>query len=177
MKLIVGLGNPGEKYMHTRHNAGFLAVTKYAADNNLGEWAMKDKFKSMIIESGEGDEKLILAMPQTFMNLSGEAVRAIKQFYKLDTADITIIHDDVDIPFGQFKLKDGGGTAGHNGLESILQYIDDGFKRIRIGVRTPLFDLVDTSDFVLANFSKEEYEKLPEIFDQALSHLKFDVSQ
>lgn len=163
MKLIVGLGNPGSKYEKTRHNVGFLVVEKYVSDNNLGDWLLKEKFKSLIIETGEGNSKLLLAKPQTFMNISGEAVQAVKSFYKLENKDITVIHDDVDIPFGEVREKVGGGTAGHNGLESIVEQIGDDFRRLRIGVKNPLLDLVDTSKFVLANFTPNEVKKLDEI--------------
>ena len=168
MKLIVGLGNPDKKYEKTRHNFGFMVLDKLAEDRGLDEWILKDKFKALITETGEGKDKIILAKPQTFMNLSGESVLALKQFYKLENADITVIHDDVDIPFGVVREKQGGGTAGHNGLESVVGYIGDDFRRIRVGVKNPLLELVDTSKFVLANFTPNEVEKLDEIIKAAI---------
>ena len=102
------------------------------------------------------------------MNNSGESVQALKQFYKIDNSDITVIHDDVDLRFGDVRDKDGGGTAGHNGLESIVSHIGVDFKRIRIGIRNPIADLADTSDFVLAQFSKVEQDNLPMIIKRAL---------
>ena len=168
MKLIVGLGNPDKKYEKTRHNVGFMVLNELASERSSEEWTLKDKFKAFLIEMGEGNDKTLLAKPQTYMNLSGEAVLALKQFYKLENADITVVHDDVDIPFGEVREKQGGGTAGHNGLESVVNHIGEDFRRIRVGIKNPLLELVDTSKFVLANFTPNEVEKLDDIIKAAI---------
>jgi len=164
MKLIVGLGNPGEKYANTRHNAGFIALDAYAQKHEMGEWKQKDKFKSEIIKTtDESGEKLVLAKPQTFMNLSWQAVQVLKAFYKLENDQITIVHDELDLPSGEIKLKTGGGSAGHNGIDSIISKIDDDFHRIRIGIRTKLADRADTVDFVLGKLTDKEIESIEQI--------------
>lgn len=160
MKLIVGLGNPGEKYAKTRHNAGFIALDAYAEKEKLGGWTMKDKFKSEIIEFSHRRKKVLLAKPQTYMNHSGRAVEALKNFYKLDNDDITVIHDELDLPFGEVKKNTGGGSAGNNGIGSIIDLIGDDFHRVRIGIRTNLADKKDSSDFVLSKLSDDEIQKI-----------------
>jgi len=166
MKLIIGLGNPGKKYQFTRHNAGFLAVEHYAIKKHLDKWSKRDKFKSLIIESGKAEDRVILAMPQTYMNRSGESVQSLKQFYKVANSQIIVVHDEVDIPFGEVRVKDGGGTAGHNGLESIVSHIGSDFKRLRIGTKNSLVETTDTRDFVLSNFSKTELSQLESILSE-----------
>ncbi len=157
MKLVVGLGNPGKQYAKTRHNAGFIALDSYVQENKLGKWKSKDKFKAEILETtDENGDKLILAKPQTFMNLSGRTVQALKVFYKLENDQITIVHDELDLPSGKVKRKTGGGSAGHNGIESVATYIGNNFHRVRIGIRTELADKADTTDFVLGRLGDDE---------------------
>lgn len=130
MYLIVGLGNPGERYEDTRHNLGFKVVDEYRRKKELGEWQLEKKFKAEIIKT----ESLILARPQTFMNLSGMAVSRIAEFYKIDTKDIVVVHDELDLPLGHMKIRLGGAAAGHHGVESIIKVIGDRFIRLRLGI-------------------------------------------
>jgi len=158
-KLIVGLGNPGDKYAHSRHNAGFIILQNLIK----GEWKEKKDWQSLVHEKVDGDQKTVFVLPQTFMNNSGQAVQAVKIFYKVENEDITVVHDELDLPFGEIRKKSGGGSAGHKGIESVAQYIGDDYYRIRIGIDNELAGLVEADRFVLSNFSKEEYEKLDEL--------------
>jgi len=155
-KIIVGLGNPGDKYLHSRHNAGFIVLHKIID----GEWKEKKDWQALVHEDNNAIGKVIYILPQTFMNLSGQTVQAVKQFYKIENKDITVIHDEVDLPFGEIRQKTGGGSAGHNGIESVTSYIGDDYNRIRIGIRNELSELVETDKFVLSNFSKDEFNSL-----------------
>lgn len=152
--LIVGLGNKGKKYEGTRHNIGFACVDAFAAAHEFPAWSEKKDLKSLITAETLGDTRVILAKPQTYMNLSGEAVRAVARFYKIHDNDIVIVHDELDIPFGQIRMRIGGSAAGHNGLKSVLQHIDEIFGRVRIGIQAKT--KMEPADFVLAKFSKEE---------------------
>lgn len=165
VKLIIGLGNPGKEYEKTRHNAGFIALDNYAKKNELGEWKLKDKFKALVIEStDENDNKLILAKPQTFMNLSGEAVQALKAFYKIENDNITIVHDELTMPFGEVQYKLGGSSAGNNGVGSIINHIGEDFHRVRIGIHTPkAYDVNNSSDYVLGKLSDDEIAQIQSI--------------
>lgn len=152
--LIVGLGNKGKKYDGTRHNIGFACVEAFALAHEFPIWQNKKDLKSQITSKTLGGTRVMLAKPQTFMNLSGEAVRAVARFYKIHDNDIVVVHDELDIPFGQIRMRIGGSAAGHNGLKSLLQHIDEIFGRIRIGIKAET--KMDPVDFVLAKFSKEE---------------------
>lgn len=158
-KLIVGLGNIGREYENTRHNVGFLAIEDYAAREGV-DWHEKPKFKAFIAEKTVGSTKVILAKPTTFMNLSGEAVRAIKDFYKLENDDVIIIHDELDLPFGTIRTRIGGSSAGNNGIKSISSHIGDTYARIRIGIGNELLPRIGAHDFVLSRFSHEEMTAL-----------------
>jgi len=133
MKLIVGLGNPGEKYQDTRHNVGFMVVEKLA--HELGgvdvRWGNEEKHKSLIAKTGD----VVLMKPTTFMNASGIAVSNVAKFYKLKAEDIWIIHDDLDLPLGKIRIRIGGASAGHHGIDSVIRELrDDKFVRIRLGI-------------------------------------------
>lgn len=172
VRLIVGLGNIGKEYDGTRHNIGFEAVDAYQKQHKFPKWQEKSKFKAIISESFQNGQKVILAKPTTFMNLSGEAVKAIKDFYKIENSDILIIQDEIDLPFGEIKSKQGGGSAGHNGLKSLISQIGEDFKRLRIGIRNDaLLQKMEAADFVLAKFTAAEKKKLPAIIKQALENL------
>jgi PTH1 family peptidyl-tRNA hydrolase len=171
VQLIVGLGNIGEKYEKNRHNVGFLVLDKYREQNGFPDWQEKSKFKALISEDFVAGKKVILAKPTTLMNLSGESVKALKDFYKVPNSDITVIHDELDLPFGTAKEKDSGGSAGNNGLKSLISLVGDDFKRIRIGIQNELKEKMDAADFVLSNFSKEEQKKLPDIIREAIAKL------
>jgi PTH1 family peptidyl-tRNA hydrolase len=154
VKLIVGLGNPGREYENTRHNVGFIVVDGY-----LGNVDWHSKFKGLYHEDKIGNEKVIFLKPQTFMNLSGDSVVEFANFYKLDPADIFVIHDDMDIEFGSYKLKINSSDGGHNGIKSIINRLgSNGFARLKVGISHN--KLFSTKDYVLGKFSKEEKDVL-----------------
>ena len=166
MHLIVGLGNIGEKYQLTRHNIGFMVIdeiTKNLSTSNI----QKSNFHSTLEKSSYD----LFSKPTTYMNNSGMAVQAIKEYYKLEMEDIIVIHDDIDLPFGTVKFKIGGGHGGHNGLRSIDAHIGKEYIRVRIGVGKPQ-DKADVANYVLNNFSKEELNKLPDIINHTIDAIK-----
>ncbi len=154
MYLIVGLGNPGRDYKWTRHNVGFEVIDKLAYDHHIE--MNKNKFKAIVGQGTICGQKVLLAKPQTYMNLSGESVRDLKGFYKIETSDLLVAYDEVSIPLGEIRIKPKGSDGGHNGMKNIIcQLGDDGFPRIRIGVgEKPAHYTL--SDFVLSKFKKEE---------------------
>ncbi|NPA66092.1 MAG: aminoacyl-tRNA hydrolase [Epsilonproteobacteria bacterium] len=160
--LIVGLGNPGPKYTLTRHNVGFMVIDELISSLN----AVKLSSSSFNGELYKTTNHLLLK-PLTFMNLSGESVIKVKNFYKIETQDIIVIHDDLDLPFGTIRFKRGGGHGGHNGLRSIDSHIGKEYIRIRIGIGKPEHK-TEVASYVLSNFSTDEQKKLPEI----LLHVK-----
>ena len=160
MKLIVGLGNPGKEYDNTRHNMGFFFLDNYAKSKNL-EIKTK-KFDGLLTEFVDKSEKIILLKPQTYMNLSGESVRKVMDFYKIDYKDILVISDDLDLPLGNFRLKSKGSCGGHNGLRNIEQYLGtQGYKRLKIGISNN--KTMETRDYVLGKISKEDKDILTEL--------------
>lgn len=153
MKLIVGLGNPGFEYKNTRHNIGFMFVDFIAEKYNVS--IDKKKFDGLYTDLFINNEKVILLKPQSYMNLSGEVVKKYVDFFNIDTNDILIIHDDLDLPCGKFRLRERGSSGGHNGLKNIeLNIKTDEYKRIKIGISNN--KLIDTKDYVLGKFTKEE---------------------
>lgn len=170
VKLIAGLGNPGPKYQWTRHNAGFMVLDRFA--DHTGIPCGRKAFSGICGEGGYRGERLVLLKPQTFMNLSGRSVAEALRFYKLSLADLTVIHDDLDIPFGRIRLKEGGGHGGHNGLRSIMQELGGGgFRRVRVGVGRP--DRGECADYVLSPFSREEQTSFWRVLDGAVELLDF----
>jgi PTH1 family peptidyl-tRNA hydrolase len=163
--LIVGLGNPGNRYKFTRHNIGFMVLEKLAT-----RWEVDLKHKSFDALWNRGKiagKNVILAMPQTYMNLSGNAVRKLIAYFKTDMNKLIVIHDDLDLPFGTVRLKTGGGNAGHKGLMSIATCLGSGdFMRVRLGIGKPA-DKSRIEDYVLDPFGKEEISVLPEIIQSA----------
>ncbi|MGE5042166.1 MAG: aminoacyl-tRNA hydrolase [Candidatus Levyibacteriota bacterium] len=141
MKLIVGLGNPGEKYENTRHNVGFIAldtILKKYTKLKKTEWSEEKKFKSLTAEVEIEGEKIVLLKPTTFMNNSGEAIQLYSSYFKIKPEDICIVHDDLDLPLGKIRIRFGGASGGHNGVESILERLGtDKFLRIRLGIGHP----------------------------------------
>lgn len=168
MKLIVGLGNPGKEYDKTRHNIGFLTIDKYA--NELGISITKKKFNGLYGEVSIDDEKVILLKPQAYINLSGEVIRKFVDFYKISISDILIIHDDLDLDIGTYKIKQKGSSGGHNGLKNIELHLGtQEYKRIKIGISNN--KMIDTKDYVLGKISKEEEMKLSDIQNKVLEVL------
>jgi PTH1 family peptidyl-tRNA hydrolase len=158
--LVVGLGNPGEKYEKTRHNVGFLCVDSFVDGNDsLSGWTEKKNFKCTMASGQVADKQVIVIKPQTYMNKSGEAVIAVANFYNLTAADIVVIHDELDINFGQIRIRRGGSSAGHNGVSSISQQIGEDYQRIRVGIG-PKRSNMKSEDYVLQNFSSDESGQL-----------------
>jgi PTH1 family peptidyl-tRNA hydrolase len=153
VKLFVGLGNPGAAYARQRHNVGFMAADAIAAAHGFGPW--RAKFRGQIAEGRLGPERVLLLKPGTYMNLSGESVRAALQFYKLEPGDAVVFHDELDLAPGKVRVKTGGGTAGHNGLRSLGAHIGPDFTRVRIGIGHP-GDKRLVSNYVLGDFAKAD---------------------
>ncbi len=170
MKLVVGLGNPGEKYENTRHNIGFTIVSNFKFQvSSFSDWKINKKFNAEISEGKIGGEKIILLKPQTFMNNSGQAVVAAAHFYKIKPTDILIIHDDIDLPLGKMRVKKDGSSGGHRGVESIITALGtNNFPRLKVGVgpkeRPKNFD---AANFVLKKFGKSEEKTLNLIIKKA----------
>ena len=163
--LIIGLGNPGREYRNTRHNIGFMVVDQLAED--LGCKLTKVQNKAIIGNTRIGESRLILAKPQTFMNLSGSSVSSLRKFYKVDLANMLVIHDDVDVPFGQIRMRPGGGSAGQKGVESTIQQLGSkSFPRLRMGIGQPPGQM-DSADYVLQPFSKADEIELSEFIKKA----------
>jgi len=155
LKLFVGLGNPGAKYAHNRHNIGFMALDQIASDHGFSPW--RGKFQGQLSEGNLGGTKVLLLKPETFMNKSGHSVGATAQFYKLSPADIYVFHDELDLAPGKCRAKTGGGHAGHNGLRSIHAAITPEYNRIRIGIGHPGHkDAVP--GYVLRDFAKADQD-------------------
>ena len=163
MKLIIGLGNPEKQYENTRHNTGFKAVEHFAKQKG-GEFQHKDKFKADIAEFSVNGEKVIVAKPTTYYNLSGEAVRAISDFYKIAPGDILIVHDELALPFGTIRTRLGGSDAGNNGIKSVNDHLGPNTARLRVGIYNELRDRNDDKDFVLSRFTAEEASHFAELY-------------
>jgi len=165
--LIIGLGNPGRKYKKTRHNIGFRVLDKFKEENNFPKFKMDKKLQSEITEKIADNKKTILVKPQTFMNSSGVAVKAIMNFYGLAPTSLIIVHDELDLPLGEVKLSQDKGSAGHNGIKSIIQHIGtQDFIRIRIGIK-PSVEIKNAANFVLKKFSKDEEQTLEQAIKKA----------
>jgi peptidyl-tRNA hydrolase, PTH1 family len=173
-KLIVGLGNPGPQYSWTRHNAGFMVLDRLCRLANIS--VTRKAFSGLAGDGNWAGERVYLLKPQTFMNLSGRSVAEALRFYKLSLSDLIVIHDDLDIPFGKVKLKEGGGHGGHNGLRSLAQELGSpGYARLRIGIGRPLHG--DVSNYVLGNFPKEEMDHLLDVLDAAVDALEMVLKE
>ncbi|HBS48790.1 MAG TPA: aminoacyl-tRNA hydrolase [Rhodobacteraceae bacterium] len=160
MQIFAGLGNPGAKYARNRHNIGFMALDRIAEDHGFGPW--KSRFQGQVCEGRLGAEKVLLLKPETYMNLSGQAVGEAMRFYKLAPGDVTVFHDELDLAPGKVRLKQGGGHAGHNGLRSIHGHIGEDYARVRLGIGHPgRKDLV--SHYVLHDFAKADADWLDDV--------------
>jgi len=161
MKVVIGLGNPGKKYEKTRHNMGFLVVDSLRKKFNLSD--EREKFQAFVSEKNIDGEKVIFFKPQTFMNLSGNAVIEIINFYKLDPKkDIVVIYDDMDLPFGDIRIREKGSSGGHNGIKSIISHIGEEFIRIKCGIGAKEKDAVE---HVLGEFNQTEQKNLDKILE------------
>lgn len=153
MRLIVGLGNPGPRHAANRHNVGFMAVEAIARRHGIGPW--RRRFQGVACDGPIGGERALLLLPGTYMNESGRAVAEAVQFYKLAAGDVTVLHDEIDLPPAKVRVKAGGGIAGHNGLRSITAHIGNDYRRVRIGVGHP-GDKALVHAHVLSDFAKSE---------------------
>ena len=173
-KLIVGLGNPGPQYSWTRHNAGFMVLDRLSRQAGIS--VTRKAFSGLSGDGSFAGERVILLKPQTFMNLSGRSVAEALRFHKLTLADLIVIHDDLDIPFGKLRLKEGGGHGGHNGLRSIGQLLGSpDYLRVRVGIGRPLHG--DVSNYVLSNFLKEEMDRLQDVLDGVIDAMEMLLTE
>ncbi|TDX51264.1 aminoacyl-tRNA hydrolase [Orenia marismortui] len=169
MKLIVGLGNPGAKYNLTRHNAGFMVIDSLAKEYVVNVNS-KEK-QALVAKLHIGREKVILAKPQTFMNNSGQSVRALADYYNIDAQDIMVIYDDLDLEVGRIRVRPKGGHGGHNGIRSIIDHLGQkNFARLRVGIGRPEYGTV--TDYVLGKFSREESKKVNKTLEEAVEAIK-----
>lgn len=166
MHLVVGLGNPGPRYAGNRHNVGFHVLDRLREDASF-----VDKHRGRLARVEVAGRALLLLAPQTFMNRSGESVQSVMRFFTIPLDQVVVVHDELDLPFGQLRIKVGGGLAGHNGLRSISQLCaGPDFVRIRVGIGRPPDGRV--SDFVLSDFSAEERDHLPDVLDRAVAMVR-----
>jgi peptidyl-tRNA hydrolase, PTH1 family len=173
--LVVGLGNPGARYRNTRHNAGALLVERIASTHGQG-WRNESKFFSELAEVRIGGKKVLLCKPQTFMNLSGEAVVAVSRFYRIDDGSILVGVDDADLPMGTLRLKPSGGSGGHHGLDSIAEHLGSRvFPRLRLGIARPASSVRDIAGHVLGEFSGDERAHFDRVLQRAESQVETTV--
>lgn len=171
MKLITGLGNIGEKYCFTRHNTGFMVLDRWAAEEGLS-FKTENKLKASITRLKLNGEDIILAKPTTYMNLSGEAVRTIADYYKINIKDILIIYDDISLDLGKLRYRTNGSDGGHNGIKSIIQHLGTkDFARLKVGIGPQ--PNIPSENYVLANFPKDQLELLKETLDRARQSVEF----
>ncbi len=172
--MIVGLGNPGAKYENTRHNAGFICVD--ALCEKYGISVKKLKFKSLLGEGRIEGKRCLILKPQTFMNLSGEAVRDAAQFYKIKPENIIVIFDDISLQPGKMRIRRKGTDGGHNGIKNIIYHLaNDSFPRIKVGVGAKPHPDYDLADWVLSRFSKDEMKEILKIADNAIGAVEYMV--
>ena len=184
MKIIVGLGNPGKEFERTRHNLGFVVIDEFAKKNRFPKFKLKKEFLAMISEKKIGKEKIVLAKPQTFMNNSGKAVKLLIENWKLKIENLTVIHDDLDIPFGKIKISFGRGSAGHKGVQSIIDEIGTkNFVRFRVGIGTGSNRTASNraksnrKDLVLQKFSKKEEKALKRVIDLTCKAIEISIKE
>jgi PTH1 family peptidyl-tRNA hydrolase len=175
MYLIVGLGNPGKQYEKSRHNIGFVIADKANLEFQMPNFKSNPKTKCQMSKGRINSKTIIIAKPQTFMNESGQAVRALTNFYKIKPENIIVIHDDLDLPLGEFKIQKNRGAAGHNGAQSVIDQLGtQDFIRLRVGIASPGAKKTG-ADFVLGKFSKTETEKLKKTINLAVEAIRMIV--
>lgn len=169
LSLVVGLGNIGEACQGTRHNIGFEVIDQYAKKNNFPDFKQSKKFFGLISEKIENGKKTILLKPTTLMNLSGKSIRSVAEFYNIKPEDITVVHDELDLDFGVIKDKKGGqGKSSHNGLKSVSSSLkSNNYKRLRFGIKNSNLGQIESKDFVLGRFNKEEQKHLHSLLKEA----------
>ena len=176
--LLVALGNPGDSYNGTRHNAGFDCIDAFVAGHDeFGQWVTKKDLSCAIVSGLFGATKVIVIKPTTFMNDSGRAVQAVQSFYKISNAQTIVIHDELALPFGQIRTSIGGSSAGHNGIKSLIAHCGEDFGRVRIGIDNPQKPQGDTKDFVLKSFNSIEREHIDALLRETESILIESIFQ
>lgn len=171
--LLAGLGNPGREYAGNRHNLGFMAVDRFAQAHGVSLGRVQNQ---AIVGQGKlGDATVILAKPQTFMNLSGNAVAGLVRFYKLPTTNLLVVYDELDLPFGTLRLREKGGAGGHNGMRSIIQHLGDTFPRLRLGIGRPPGQM-PAAAYVLQDFGRTEAPVADEMLDTAVQAMETFVN-
>lgn len=170
--LIIGLGNVGKAYDKTRHNLGFVCLDAFAISQEFDPWAEKKDLQCLFTSKTMGDTRVILCKPTTFMNLSGEAAQKVMHFYKIHRDQVLVVHDELDIPFGQIRTRVGGSAAGNNGIKSLITHIGKEFARIRIGIANPeVQGRMEAADYVLAKLTAAEQALLPALTKETTSIL------
>lgn len=165
--VFVGLGNIGQEFAATRHNIGFAIVDSFADKQSFEGWTNKKDLKCQLSMGNLGETRVILCKPTTMMNFSGEAVQAVANFYKVEPSHIFVVHDELDIDFGQIRTRFGGGAAGHNGIKSVSQHLGEDYGRIRVGIGPKAPEQIDSADFVLARFDEYEQSQMKNLFQEA----------
>lgn len=173
--LIVGLGNPGRQYSHNRHNVGFMLLDRLAG--KLGVRFSRVQNRALVTRADHQDRRLVLIKPQTYMNLSGQAVSALQRFYKIPLENLMVTYDEVDLPFGTLRLRPKGGSAGHRGMRSIIQHLSsEEFPRLRLGIGRPP-GRMQAADYVLQDFSADEMAELPFMLETGVDALLLYVTE
>ena len=162
--LIAGLGNPGRKYTHNRHNIGFMAIDRLAAAYHISLGKVQNK--ALVGNGRIATQSVILAKPQTFMNLVGDAVGPLANYYRIPPEQILIVYDELDLPFGSLRLRPGGGAGGHNGMRSLINHLGPDFPRLRLGIGRPPGQM-PAAAYVLQDFGRDEQPLLNDILDEA----------
>ncbi len=163
MKLVAGLGNPGAKYRGSRHNLGFMVLDNFAKEEGFS-WRFSQDWSCYFVKRGD----FVLIKPSTFMNRSGDSIRKVADYYKIDTDEVLVVYDDIDLPFGKIRLAFNGLSAGHHGIDSVIENLGMEFGRLRIGVSSPREKREgkeDVSDYVLSDFTSDEKKELPKIIN------------
>jgi PTH1 family peptidyl-tRNA hydrolase len=167
--LVIGLGNIGDEYSNNRHNIGFMTLDQYQKSHDFSGWVLKKDLSCELSTGQIGSTRVLLAKPTTFMNNSGEAVQKLQKFYRIYNQETVVVHDELDVEFGTIRTRTGGGSAGHNGIKSISGLLGEDYGRVRIGIGPKTHEKMDSADFVLQDFSKEQQELLPKIIREACS--------
>jgi peptidyl-tRNA hydrolase, PTH1 family len=170
--LMVGLGNPGTEYAQTRHNAGFMALDRFAARRKV-TWKRAERFQARVARAEFEGQRLVLIKPQTFMNLSGTAVQSATAFYKVPTGQLLVLVDDADLPFGEIRMRAGGSSGGHHGLESIEQRLGTrAYARVRVGIGRGSDGVREITDYVLGRFGQSDMPLLEAVLDRACNQIE-----
>ncbi len=178
MIIIVGLGNPGQKFENTPHNLGFAVVDIFKERNDFPDFSLSKKFNVQISEAVFNNEKIILAKPQTFMNLSGVSIKKMTKNYKLETESLIVVHDDIDLALRKIKIAVGRGSAGHKGIESIIKECGTkDFARFRVGVKPNSGEMKNPERFVLRKFDKTEEKTIKEVIERTAEAIEFAITQ